>query len=56
MKVPVLYKISTVVDSTSLNDAAQVPVLYKISTVVDFNCTTVHPFCSRSLQNFYCCR
>ena len=33
--VPVLYKISTVVDAARRSAAAHVPVLYKISTVVD---------------------
>ena len=33
--VPVLYKISTVVDSLAFSSAHAVPVLYKISTVVD---------------------
>ena len=33
--VPVLYKISTLVDETIVADYAAVPVLYKISTLVD---------------------
>ncbi len=33
--VPVLYKISTVVDHVLEHDIGEVPVLYKISTVVD---------------------
>ena len=35
-RVPVLYKISTVVDRDIVFRIAVVPVLYKISTVVDF--------------------
>ena len=33
--VPVLYKISTLVDFVSVECDARVPVLYKISTLVD---------------------
>ena len=33
--VPVLYKISTLVDASRYNPASCVPVLYKISTLVD---------------------
>ena len=33
--VPVLYKISTLVDASIRADLSYVPVLYKISTLVD---------------------
>ena len=33
--VPVLYKISTLVDSIAARKVTGVPVLYKISTLVD---------------------
>ena len=36
-EVPVLYKISTLVDVGSAFDRVSVPVLYKISTLVDMD-------------------
>ena len=54
--VPVLYKISTVVDLRAPPGVRAVPVLYKISTVVDRGETLWFRVGSRSLQNFYCCR
>ena len=35
VSVPVLYKISTLVDESRAGGAENVPVLYKISTLVD---------------------
>ena len=54
--VPVLYKISTVVDRVIFFVRLDVPVLYKISTVVDYDLINHDRLGSRSLQNFYCCR
>ena len=54
--VPVLYKISTLVDRCSLTSRTSVPVLYKISTLVDFTPILLLLSSSRSLQNFYSCR
>ena len=55
-RVPVLYKISTVVDQIPCGRCINVPVLYKISTVVDSSNAFMSAMRSRSLQNFYCCR
>ena len=54
--VPVLYKISTLVDFLRAAFGKIVPVLYKISTLVDFTFFLSKKKSSRSLQNFYCCR
>ena len=56
MIVPVLYKISTLVDILPRTPRIFVPVLYKISTLVDFLRRLVGQRRSRSLQNFYSCR
>ena len=54
--VPVLYKISTLVDIITGPPWRTVPVLYKISTLVDLCSRSLRFRGSRSLQNFYSCR